>query len=50
VRLPQGEQRLPGPPRFEPIIDPRILGFGILGLFVFGGFFLVVLLLAGGMP
>lgn len=50
ARLPSGEQRLPGPPRFEPIIDPRILGFGILGLFVFGGFFLVALLLAGAMP
>lgn len=43
LRLPPGEQRLPGPPRFEPIIDPRILTWGILGLILFGGFFLVAL-------
>lgn len=49
-RLPSGEQRLPPPPRFEPIIDPRVLTFGIIGLVVFGGFFLAVLLLSGALP
>ncbi|GAB4424940.1 MAG: hypothetical protein OHK0015_04400 [Chloroflexi bacterium OHK40] len=49
-RLPTGEQRLPGPPRFEPIIDPRILSFGILGVVVLGAFFFVALLIAGGIP
>lgn len=45
LKLPTGDQRLPGPPRFEPIIDPRVLTFGIFGLLLFGGFFLAVLLL-----
>jgi hypothetical protein len=49
-RLSSGEQRLPGPPRYEPIIDPRILAFGIVGLLFLGGFFLLALLLAGSMP
>lgn len=49
-RLPTGEQRLPGPPRFEPIIDPRILTFGIVGLLVLGGFFLVVVAFSGTLP
>lgn len=44
------QQPLPGPPRFEPIIDPRVLTFGIIGLVVFGGFFLIALLLAGSLP
>jgi hypothetical protein len=50
ARLPSGEQRLPGAPRYEPIIDPRILAFGIVGLLVLGGFFFLALLLAGSMP
>jgi hypothetical protein len=49
-RLPSGEQRLPGPPRFEPIIDPRILTVGIVGLLVLGAFFLVALALGGATP
>jgi hypothetical protein len=49
-RLPSGEQRLPSPPRFEPIIDPRVLTFGILGLLGLGAFFLVVLFLSGSLP
>lgn len=49
-RLPSGEQRLPGPPRYEPIIDPRILAFGIVGLLVLGGFFFLALLIAGSLP
>lgn len=47
MRLPTGEQRLPGPPRFEPIIDPRVLTFGIFGLFIVGGLFFLALLLSG---
>jgi hypothetical protein len=50
ARLPSGEQRLPTPPRFEPIIDPRVLTFGILGLLALGAFLLVVLFLAGALP
>lgn len=49
-RLPTGEQRLPGAPRYEPIIDPRILAFGVVGLLVLGGFFFLALLIAGSMP
>lgn len=49
-RLPSGEQRLPSPPRYEPIIDPRILAFGIIGLLFLGGFFLLLLLFAGSTP
>jgi hypothetical protein len=49
-RMPSGEQRLPGPPRYEPIIDPRILAFGIIGLLFLGGFFFLALLLAGSLP
>lgn len=44
--MPTSATQLPGAPRFEPIIDPRILLFGILGLivigFVFGVLFLVL--------
>jgi hypothetical protein len=49
-RTPSGEQRLPGPPRYEPIIDPRILAFGIIGLLFLGGLFFLALLLAGSLP
>lgn len=49
-RLKAGEQRLPGPPRFEPIIDPRILTFGIVGMAILGVFFVVVLALSGSLP
>ncbi len=35
-RMPTSATQLPGAPRFEPIIDPRILLFGILGLIVIG--------------
>jgi hypothetical protein len=48
--LPSGEQGPPGPPRFEPIIDPRILTFGIIGLLAFGGIFLAILFFAGSLP
>lgn len=37
-------QRMPGAPRFEPIVDPKVLGFGILGLLVLGGVFGLVFL------
>lgn len=39
--------KVPGAPRWEPIIDPRILIFGIIGVIVLGGFLLVALLFAG---
>lgn len=47
IRPPTGEQRLPGPPRFEPIIDPRILTFGLIGLAGLGVFVGVVIYLIG---
>jgi hypothetical protein len=49
-RLPSGEQRLPSPPRYDPIIDPRVLAFGIIGLVLLGGFFFVALLLSNITP
>jgi len=48
-RMPSG-QELPGPPRFEPIIHPRIITFGIIGLLVGGGIFLTAVLLLGAVP
>jgi hypothetical protein len=50
MRMPSGPAPLPGPPRFEPIIDPRVLAFGIVGLLILGAFVLVALFLAGSMP
>jgi hypothetical protein len=44
---PMTSAKTPGAPRWEPIIDPRILVFGIIGVIVLGGFLLVALLLAG---
>jgi hypothetical protein len=35
-------------PQFEPIIDPRILVVGIVGLILFGGAFVAILAIAGG--
>ncbi len=49
-RLPSGQQQLPGPPRFEPIIHPRVLTFGIIGLLVIGGLFLAAVLMLGVLP
>lgn len=46
-RLGMSKQELPPPPGFEPIINPRILTFGIVGLLVLGGFFFLALLAAG---
>jgi hypothetical protein len=43
-----GPAKLPGSPQFDPIIDPRILTIGIVGLVLFGGAFLVILALSGG--
>ena len=40
--------RLPPAPRFEPVINPRILLLGILGLILLGGAALVVLV--GSLP
>jgi|GEM_PF-837574 len=50
MRFPDGPSPLPGPPRFEPIIDPRVLTFGIVGLLALGAFLLVLFFLAGSLP
>lgn len=50
AHMPSGKQQLPRPPRFEPIIDPRILLFGILGIAVLGGLVLLFLFLSGALP
>lgn len=50
ARLPSGQQQLPGPPRFEPIIDPRILGIGIVGLVLLGGLALLLFFMSGALP
>lgn len=50
LRPQLSEQRLPGPPRFEPIIDPRVLTFGIIGLALFGVCFLAILAFSGALP
>lgn len=42
-RQPAGDARLPQAPRFEPIINPRVLAFGIVGALALG--VLAVLLL-----
>lgn len=34
--LPAGDARLPQTPRFEPIINPRVLVFGIVGALALG--------------
>ncbi|NTU82300.1 MAG: hypothetical protein HGA45_23465 [Chloroflexales bacterium] len=49
MSLPSAEQRLPGPPSFEPIINPRVLTLGIIGLVIIGGFFFLALLIAGAL-
>jgi hypothetical protein len=41
---------LPGPPRFEPIIDPRVLSLGLAGLLVFAVIFGALFVFAGTMP
>lgn len=50
LRPPNRPDSSARPPRFEPIIDPRILAFGILGLLGLGAFFFVALLLSSGLP
>jgi hypothetical protein len=45
---PTGRGNLPGSPQFDPIINPRILTFGIVGLVLLGGAFLAILAIAGG--
>ncbi len=42
--------QLPGPPRFEPIVDPRVLSFGLAGLLVFGVIFGLLFVFAGTSP
>ena len=39
----QSQSKLPTAPRFEPVISPRVIMFGVVGLVVLGGLFLVVL-------
>ncbi|MEI7645985.1 MAG: hypothetical protein WCJ55_17080 [Chloroflexales bacterium] len=39
--------QFPGSPRFEPVINPRILTIGIVGLIIFGGVFLAILAIFG---
>jgi hypothetical protein len=50
ARLPSGQEQLPKPPRFEPIIDPRIFVTGIAGLVILGALFLLFLVLTGALP
>lgn len=38
---------MPAPPKFDPIIDPRILGFGIAGLVAFAIIFGALLAITG---
>jgi hypothetical protein len=42
--------QLPEPPRFEPIIDPHVLSFGLAGLLVFAVIFGALFVLAGITP
>lgn len=42
--------KLPGPPQFEPIIDPRVFAIGIAGLMVFGLIFAALFVLMGSTP
>jgi hypothetical protein len=39
--------QIPGSPRFEPVINPRLLAIGIVGILVIGGVFLAVLAISG---
>lgn len=50
ARLPSGQEQLPKPPRFEPIIDPRIFAAGLAGLVILGALTLFFLVLAGALP
>jgi hypothetical protein len=46
-RMPQsvrgGQPKLPSPPRFEPVINPRIVVVGVVGLALLGALGVVVL-------
>jgi len=41
---PVRDQRLPSPPRFEPVLNPKIVGIGIVGVLLLAG---AAVLLAG---
>ncbi|MBX0330453.1 hypothetical protein K2Z83_22605 [Oscillochloris sp. ZM17-4] len=41
------QMKQPGTPQFEPIINPRVLSFGVAGLVIFGVIFLGILALFG---
>lgn len=45
----QPTSSFPGSPRFEPVINPRILVVGIVGLILFGGIFLATLAISGAL-
>jgi hypothetical protein len=42
------QTKIPATPQFDPIIDPRVLTLGIVGLLLFGVVFLVILAVSGG--
>ncbi len=44
---PVTSAKTPGAPRWEPIIEPRILIFGIIGVVFLGGVLLLALIFAG---
>jgi type IV secretory pathway VirB6-like protein len=46
-QLGMGNPKLPAPPRFEPIINPIILTFGVIGMIVLGIFFFLALVATG---
>ncbi|NNJ12254.1 hypothetical protein EKD04_018155 [Chloroflexales bacterium ZM16-3] len=46
-RMGAPQMKLPGRPQFEPIIDPRVLTFGVVGLIFFGLVFFVILMFSG---
>lgn len=43
-------QQLPGTPRFEPIVDGKVLLFGIVGAILIGVVFVVSAVLSGALP
>lgn len=50
AQLTLGEEQLPRPPKFEPIIDPRIFAAGIAGFVILGALAFLFLVLAGALP
>ncbi|NCC32537.1 MAG: hypothetical protein EOM24_11030 [Chloroflexia bacterium] len=50
AHLPSGGPPRLKPPQFEPIIDPRVLVIGIVGLVLMGGVFVLIVLVAPALP